>query len=323
MFNEKDSPSNVAPRENGSLEFDVFNSNRFSEMQGTRGALSALDDAATSDKRLFFPSTLAETDHWICFRVADLRQLRSKAVTQENTLVYIYLPVPTSLKTGYKANYANEGLGLGGDLALAMINGESNYKDRFNKTAVLGALATDFGVSGLGTLVGGMIGEATGGGTVGTTVGAATGAAATQAAVAGLANAGIARNPHQAVLFSGTDFRTHSFNYRLQARNRQESAEINKIITAFKYYMAPKVSKSTHFFDYPQQFDIDFKNESFLFDIGTSVLTTFDVDYHAQGSPLYFESQHNGDMAPAVIDISMSFQEVTITTKDEIAKLGR
>jgi hypothetical protein len=295
---------------------------RFAEMDSTRGALSSLADGRTSDKRLSFPQGLGDTDHWVCFRVAEERKFRSKAVKQENTLAYIYLPVPTSLKTGYKSNYKNQELGVIGALTSAGLgDATSGNKDQFNKEAIAGALATDFAKSEAGTLASGLIGNIIGG-TTGAIAGGAAAVAANQAVTAGLGNAGIARNPHQAVLFDGTDFRSHSFNYRLIARNRAESVTINKIITAFKYYMAPKISKSTHFFEYPQQFDIDFKNENFLFDIGTSVLTSFDVDYHAQGSPLYFNSG-DGDMAPSVVDISMTFQEVTITTKDEIAGLGR
>jgi len=327
--NEKDSPS-LADRAQAlvqqatsvtpPLEFDKLYENRFSEMLNTRGALSSLADNTQSDKRLFFPQGLGDTDHWVCFRVAEERKFRSKAVKQENTLTYIYLPVPSALKTGYKSNYKNAELGLAGDLALALADPNSDPA-KLDKGAIAGALATDFATLEAGGLVGAGIGNLVGGG-IGALAGGAAGVATTQAATAGLANAGISRNPHQAVLFDGTDFRSHSFNYRLIARNRDESLMINKIITAFKYYMAPKISKSTHFFEYPQQFDIDFKNESVLFDIGTSVLTSFDVDYHAQGSPLYFNN-NDGDMAPSVIDIAMTFQEVTITTKDEIAGLGR
>jgi len=288
---------------------------------GDRGELAALDSVPSS-QRLSFPGDLRDSDHWICFRVAKNFKLKRKTLSQTETLAYIYLPVPADLRTGYKSNYANEDLGLIGELTRQAFEGGGGDNDT-NISQLGYAVGADIAQSGqAAAIVSSVVSSAAGSGTIGSLVAGASALAVTQGAKAGIAAAGVSRNPHTAVLFSGVGFRSHSFNYKLVPRNRQESLVLKDIITAFKYYMAPNFGESTHFFEYPQQFDIDLKNERSLFDIGTSVLTDFSVNYHGNGFPSYFQG-NAGDMNPTTVDISMSFQEVTITTKDEIKKYGR
>ena len=74
---------------------------------------------------------------------------------------------------------------------------------------------------------------------------------------------------------------------------------------------------------YPEQFDIDFHYGETLFDIGQSVLTSFTVDYHGQGTPTYFNDLNTGKKYPTTVNINMSFTEVTAMTKQQIRKLNR
>jgi hypothetical protein len=79
--------------------------------------------------------------------------------------------------------------------------------------------------------------------------------------------------------------------------------------------MAPKID-GLAFFDYPDEFIISFpKNESFLFKIGTSVLTDFTVNYTPDGGSYFHE---NG--APVSVSMSLSFTELDVITKDKIAQ---
>jgi len=286
---------------------------RFSETVSGRGPLAPLTKPVGKNV-LTFPGSLNDTDHWVCFRAAKYSKLQKKSITQQENIASIYLPVPQDLKTGYKAGYNNESLGIGGALALQVAQGE-----KIDKGDVAMALGTDLISNPTVTgLLGAGAANALGGSGAAQIVGGAVGVGAGQAVKATLANKGIARNPHQAVLFQGVDFRNHSFNYTFTPRNENESEILQGIIYAFKFFMAPRLKRSNHFFDYPEQFDIDFKDEKNLFDIGTSVLTSFDVNYHAAGQSAYYVNNH-----PVSINLSMNFQEVTITTKDEIEKLGR
>lgn len=315
---------------NGAISVDELRrTDRFSKLNTNEGRgggkLRALTQGGETNK-LVFPADLADTDHWVCFRVANVRKFRAKAISQKDNLAYIYLPVPAQLKTGYNASYGRKDLGIGGATleGLGIVPGTEGSERSFDAKAVAGALGMDIATAESSGLISAAVTSLTGGGTVSAIGAGFVGEAVGQAATAGFAAAGLARNPHTALLFQGTDFRTHSFSYKFIPRSRAESESLNNIITAFKYYMAPQLLESSHFFRYPEQFDIDFKNERSLFDIGTSVLTQFDVDYHGEGRPLYFEKPDNSNnMDPVSVSINMTFQEVTITTKDEIKDFGR
>lgn len=187
-------------------------------------------------------------------------------------------------------------------------------------------------------------------------VGPATGGAAT----AVLANlVGIARNPHKVVLFEGVKFREHSFSYRLSPRNIKEAKSIEAIIRAFKYYMSPQYGlgeapgafrglltglnfqeagqevgnisteagrTSRAFFEYPEVFTIEFQGSAkkSLFTIGESVLKSFEINYHPTNYPAYVRSLNSPNVSsPAEIEISLSFQETDIVTKEQIKQNGR
>ena len=143
--------------------------------------------------------------------------------------------------------------------------------------------------------------------------GAAVGTAAVGAAQGALAGNRIAVNPHLAVLFEGVGFRNHSFNYKFSPRNSGESSAIKDIIFEFKNAMHPS-KEGLAFFNYPDEFDISFpNNEKFLFKIGTSVLTDFQINYNPDGGSFFHV---NG--APVSVSMSMSFTELDVLTKSEI-----
>ena len=299
---------------------------RFKELIDDNSKLKSLEEIpATGAANFRFPLNLSDEDHWISFRVESERRFRAKNTPVSATQCFITLPVPTNLQTAYNSGYENEDLGLIG----GTITGNENLTaaqidEKFSPSELAKSAGAAITQSGeLGALVAGGVANLAGGGTIATLLAGGAGAAVTQGIGAKIAKAGFARNPHQAVLFKGTGFRSHSFQYKFIAQNAEESAAITDIITAFKFYMAPKLTQSTHFFEYPEQFDIDLKNTEHLFDIGTSVLTSFGVNYHGEGEPIYFRGGQGGSAAPYAVTIDMTFQEVTITTKDEIAKRGR
>lgn len=154
------------------------------------------------------------------------------------------------------------------------------------------------------------------------TLGGQAGAAALDFANQGLngvgasISTGIARNPHIAVYYVQPDLRSHNFAYRLSARNSAESETVKGIIRFFKSAQAPTIVPTTnnHLFGYPDEFQITFNNETNLFKIYTCVLKDFTVNYHAQGNPAYFRDTK----APVDVDISLTFQEVGVITRDMV-----
>lgn len=234
------------------------------------------------------------------------------------------LPIPFNLSTSYNAQYNNVDLGVGGSIArnlaqrTASGSGSlvSNVLDAIkagdefsadNLKGIIGNAA--IGVAGADTATSTLIGLLGGG-----AVGAAVGAVAGNIGTGLLVGLGIARNPHIANVFTGVNFRTHQFEYKLIAKNKKESDSIRELIRNFKFHMSPDYNGSDHVFTYPSKFQIILKAGDYLFKIGDSVLTEFSVNYNGEGAPYFFEDTN----APYSITINMVFVEDTIVTKKEI-----
>jgi len=290
-------------------------------------ALGALHGGSDTVQGLTFPSNLEK--HFLMFKVKKRERQTQKIAAGSQIKNVISLPIPANLSTGYNAKYANAPIGPGGALAQAVAAGDtsslSSVVDSMNGGeeggGLLGAIknvGAGVAENQLAAIVGGVAGGALSkGGTLGSAVGAALGDLAGDALTGTLQSAGVARNPHLAVLFEGVDMRTHQFQYKLIARNAAESSTLREIITQFKLAMAPEFSEANHFFNYPDEFDIEFSKPLFLFKIGTSVLVDFQVNYTAQDGSLFHSNR-----APLAVSISMTFQELDIITKAEI-KEGR
>lgn len=235
------------------------------------------------------------------------------------------LPMPSNLVTGYNAQYNDTPIGVLGSLGKRI--GE-NYAGPENGSFYSGiANAVKSANLGMADLQGGaanmLIGAVNEGGLAGLLAAAGLGSLAPGAAVAGaaavgqgvLAGAGIARNPHLASIFQGVGFRRHQFQYKLIARNATESNTLRAMIKSFKYGMAPQYRAGDHIFDYPNEFDITLAAGDYLFKIGRSVLEDFTVDYTGEGTPAFFEDTG----APYSVALNMTFKEVSIVTKREVA----
>ena len=317
LQNYSNSPDNVFDKPaRGPLEVLEMPSNGVHPNGGT----------APSSLTMIFPENLGiELEHWVCFRVAREHQFRENVQKKENTQCYIYLPVPQQLQTGYNAGYSQTDLGALGAFTSEELQ-SATIGDKV-KASLVG-----LGVGAAEEVIGGGLGAlgskvAGGSGAVGGIIGAVTGQGPVGSAVSqALGTFGVAINPHKAMLFQGVDFRTHQFSYNFIPRNLSESQKLVAIVGLFKYFMSPDAGKpgaGAAFLTYPEQFDIDFHYGETLFDISQSVLTSFTVDYHGQGTPTYFNDLNTGKKYPTTVNINMSFTEVTAMTKQQIRKLNR
>jgi|TARA_Y100000114_G_scaffold92034_1_gene85472 hypothetical protein len=266
----------------------------------------------TGGKRLSFPNNIEETKHFAMFFLSEDVRYDAKSIEEKDAQGTIILPLPGGLSTGYKADYGTEDLGVLGmaaaDIASGAMSGDGFINSITNKIKSL-SLDDVQGAAmnvGLGLLASELGSIATGGASKGALYGA-----------------GVARNPHQAVLFNNVGFRSHSFSYEFVPKNFQEQNSLNDIIFMFKTAMLPDYIKGNHFFKYPAKFDINLTDDSkYLFDIKNSVLTSFDVDYHGQGGDFYHDI--NGVKAPVGVKLSMSFLETSIMAReDAIDESGR
>jgi hypothetical protein len=59
--------------------------------------------------------------------------------------------------------------------------------------------------------------------------------------------------------------------------------------------------------------------------MGDCVLDNISVDYHGEGTPLYYDASKGGRnlKAPANITLNLDFSETVIVTKDDIEMKGR
>ena len=281
--------------------------------------------SASENSRTFyvFPADIENHNQFMHFRISKQYRFGRQKVEEKDTYATITLPVPLQLQTSYAAQYNSQSLGLIGSAAANEMAGVSpegaidRLKSIAGRVADISAddvkdAATNLGLyyaPEVATVVTGAVSGALSG-----PVGLAAGAAMNQAAKGAQAGLGVARNPYLAAVFEGVNFKSHNFSFTLTPRSQYESETLQGIIGIFRNAMLPTMSKLRYYYDYPKQFGITFMDESFLFDIKTSVLTQFDVNYHSKGP-----SYHNvsGKKAPVEVTLNMNFLETVVRTSGD------
>ena len=130
---------------------------------------------------------------------------------------------------------------------------------------------------------------------------------------------GLAANPRKEQIFKGVDFRTFSFEYQLFPRSPEESKRVLDIIQTFKFHAHPEFKDAGGFlYIYPSEFDIVFyqgESENLALPrIASCVLLDVTVNYTPNGS---FNTFNDG--TPTQINLSLTFRELSILTKENIA----
>jgi hypothetical protein len=275
----------------------------------------------------WFPIELEEIDHWIEFTAVETEGRALSALNSffETQLLprptiggTIRLPMPSNLSTDYNPDYSVASLGPVAGMLL-----KPAEQAMYGLNSMGGAAAAGQSLAGL---VGGNPGTIA-------NILAGTGTAAAVAGAQGAAGAdlfgaalkvagGVAVNPHKIVLFTGVNFREHQFTWKLSPKNREESNRIKAIIDSFVYYSHPQYVAGGLFFKYPEYFNIKFRHPEYLFELLPSVCKDVRVNYHGQGYPGYIrDSDGMGPPAPAEVELSLTFQEIEIVTKDNL-KVG-
>lgn len=147
---------------------------------------------------------------------------------------------------------------------------------------------------------------------------AGAGIALQKAGGAASAALGIAANPKKEQTFKGVDFRKFTFDYQFYPRTEEEAANVIRIINEFKVHMHPEFkSELNYVYIYPSEFDIIYyanHAENMNLHRHTScILEELSVNYTPNGVYSTFD---NG--MPTQINISMSFKELQILSKETI-----
>jgi hypothetical protein len=123
-------------------------------------------------------------------------------------------------------------------------------------------------------------------------------------------------------LFRSVDFREFEFLYTFTPKNRQEAANVLKIIRTFRHHMLPEFRDENNFmYIYPSEFNVKYYHGSaeniYIEKQLTAVLQSCDVDYTPNGQ---FVSFGPGDGAPGgmpqQITMSLRFKELSVATKE-------
>lgn len=280
-------------------------------------------------KSTYFPEELGENDHWIEFTAKETKgtgldlvnKIAGTNITVGSSILggSIFLPMPASLQTDYNPEYSTPSLGSVAGMALKpsdqAIYGNNSMGGNALSGQGLAGVGTSLLAGGGASLAGyglfkGIQGADAAGGAIG-----AEGLAGALLKIAG----GVAQNPHKIVLFTGVNFRDHQFSWKLSPKNREESEAIKTIIDMFVYYSHPEYVAGGLFFKYPEFFEIKFRHPEYLFKLQPSVCTDVRVNYHGSNYPAYIrDSDGYGAPAPADVELSLTFKETEIVTKQTL-----
>ncbi len=122
-------------------------------------------------------------------------------------------------------------------------------------------------------------------------------------------------NPRVELLYKSPSLRSHSFEFKFLPRNKRETELAKDIIYQFKWSSSPKLTEGEAFLEKPHVFEISFFDDTYLFKVKKSFLTSIDVDYAAEGVTSFFP-----DNAPSSISLNMTFDEIEYITRDDIEK---
>jgi hypothetical protein len=153
-----------------------------------------------------------------------------KKTTEQSIILYM----PEDVSTGYKANWSGKAFSnIGRDLLTTAGSGD------------VGEIVQN-SLNAIGTTLDQIIPNA-GNAIIRDGISKITGESISQNDVFG-ATRGVILNPNVELLFTGTDLRNISLNYKLVPRNALEATEIKEICKIFKRSMLPKFSNGTELF---------------------------------------------------------------------------
>jgi hypothetical protein len=272
---------------------------------------------------LSFPNDLQTMGHWVEFQAYETKGIGTDLLQKAGfgskiNGGRICLPMPANLSTDYNPEYTPGELGSSASGEILAAGDRAIYgNNNISAGAAAGGALAGAGAGALAGVIGSIVGSA--GGAVGAAASGALGATDNTGAAALKILGGVAQNPHKIVLFTGVNFREHQFAWRLSPRNRNESNAIKMITDMFAYYAHPEFIMGSLFFKYPEYFSIKFRHPEYLFQLEPSVLKDIRVNYHSQGVPAYIRDEDGGGPpAPAEIELSLTFMETEIITKDKL-----
>ena len=258
----------------------------------------------------------------------------------------VYMAMPKTLQTGFAPRYKQIDLGVVGAALLQGMGADLSGGDNFAELAgtiseTAQAALPEFQANALAQVSNSL---AQAGGLAG-----GLDASSIQALTKGRVF-----NPFKEQVFAGLDFRTHNFTFKLLSRSENEAKRVQSIINYFKYGSLPSLGEadevgdgsgdfgsalkglsSSRFFNVPDNFDIKFirlapdaaggtistEDSDFMhFKIHPSVCTGIQINYTPDGQYTSFKTIKGGMVQVPAIQLGLTFAELKLVTKGDIAK---
>ena len=126
---------------------------------------------------------------------------------------------------------------------------------------------------------------------------------------------GVNFNNRSEMMFEGIDRRSFAFTFRLIPHSAKEAAEIQNIVTSFRYYMLPEIPQGMSFgraLKPPSTYMISYSHQDTLHKIGECFLESVDVKYGGERPQFY------NDNRPTETELTLQFKEMDIMTKRKV-----
>lgn len=120
--------------------------------------------------------------------------------------------------------------------------------------------------------------------------------------------------------FEGIDRRSFSFSFKMTPKSKQESENIKNIVNLFRFHAMPEFlgGRGSRTMIAPSTFDIKYMHKggehTFMNKISTCLLESVTVNYGGD------RTQFFDNNAPVVTEISLTFKELELITKERIAE---
>lgn len=209
----------------------------------------------------------------------------------------ICLYMPASLEVSHKANYGESEIG-------------------FAVAAALGS-AKALGTSGFDALD---VMNAAGDGLEGMAKGVLDSTIAPGTAAAVDIMSGTIKNNRTEMKFEGIDRRSFSFTFKMLPKSAAEAANIEEIVTMFRYHSMPEfegsggVGVEGRTMIVPSTFNIAYKPGIHLHNIGECALESVNVKFGGE-RPQFFKDHH-----PVETELTLQFKELDLITKEKVAE---
>jgi hypothetical protein len=268
--------------------------------QGTNVATNFLSSAVSTITNFFSSTVIGQT----------VQEGLSISPQTTNPRAVISLYMPDTLNAGYTAQYDTPSLQDAFGSTIQGIRSLSKTAGQFAQGADLkSVISSDPGVINLQAQGAGAIAGLAGGN-----------AQATSSLV--LQAQGYAINPQVQMLYTGIDLRSFQLSFTFTPKSSDETEQVDKIISTFKYYFSPALQAGAQtqtdamFLIPPALFNVNFMinniENKYLPKYGDCVLENMEVNYAPNG----WSSFESG--APVQTTLSLSFRETQIIDKAKL-----